>query len=195
MKSWVKEHQAGMFFAATLIIGWFPWYAGRGSIIFAAPMLAALALAFLAGGWQGIVGILRRLGRWRADWRWYVFVLFSPAVLYALAVGVHGLLGGAAPQFPLLRQNQQMILMVFVFFLLPWQSSAFLEETGFRGFALENLQNTRGPLVGTLIPGTFFGAWLLPEFFQPDSAQAAMGGLRFYPWFVLMEIGWSVLMT
>jgi hypothetical protein len=22
-----------------------------------------------------------------------------------------------------------------------------------------------------------------------------MGGLRFYPWFILMEIGWSVLMT
>jgi membrane protease YdiL (CAAX protease family) len=161
----------------------------------AAPSIAALMVAFLADGWHGVLDILRRLGRWRANWRWYVFVLFSPAVLYFIAVGVHALLGGSAPQFPLLRENPVMILMVFVAFLLPWQSSAFLEEIGFRGYALEKLQNQRGPLVGTLILGAFFGAWLLPEFFQPDSFLYAMGGLRFFPWFILTEIGWSILMT
>jgi len=85
--------------------------------------------------------------------------------------------------------------MVFIFFLLPWQSSAFLEEIGFRGYALERLQNKMGPLMGTLILGVFFGAWLLPEFFNPGSFQYSMGGLRFYPWFILTEIGWSILMT
>jgi len=195
MKSFIKQHQISIFFAVTLIIGWFPWYTDRGSIFIAAPSLAALIVAFLADGWKGILDILRRLGRWRANWRWYVFILFSPAVLYFLAVGGHVLLGGTAPQFPLLRENQQMILMTFIFFLLPWQSSAFLEEIGFRGYALEKLQNKLGPLMGTLILGAFFGAWLLPEFFQPDTFQFSMGGLRFYPWFILTEIGWSVLMT
>lgn len=195
MKSFIKQNQIIIFFVATLIIGWFPWYTGRGSIIIAAPSLAALIVAFLADGREGVLDILRRLGRWRANWRWYVFILFSPAVLYFLAVGGHVLLGGNAPQFPLLRENQQLILMAFIFFLLPWQSSAFLEEIGFRGYALEKLQNKFGPLVGTLILGTFFGAWLLPEFFQPDSFQFSMGGLSFFPWFILTEIGWSVLMT
>ena len=195
MKSVIKRNQISIFFIVTLLIGWFPWYTGRGSIIIAAPSIAALILALLADGWQGVLDILRRLGRWKANWRWYVFVLFSPALLYFLAVGAHVLLGGTAPQFPLLRENPQMILMVFVFFLLPWQSSAFLEEIGFRGYALEKLQNKLGPLVGTLILGAFFGAWLLPEFFQPGSFQHSMGGLRFYPWFILTEIGWSILMT
>ena len=163
MKSFVKQHQINLFFVLTLIIGWFPWYMGRGSLIIAAPSIAALIVALLAYGWNGILEILRRLGRWKANWRWYVFILFSPAVLYFLAVGIHVLLGGTAPQFPLLRENQQMILMVFVFFLLPWQSSAFLEEVGFRGYALEKLQNKWGPLVGTLILGAFFGAWLPPK--------------------------------
>ena len=36
---------------------------------------------------------------------------------------------------------------------------------------------------------------MLPEFFQTDSVQYAMGGLRFFPWFILTEIGWSILMT
>jgi len=195
VKSFIKQNQISIFFAVTLLIGWFPWYTGRGSIIIAAPSIAALLVAFLADGWKGVLDIFRRLGRWRANWRWYVFILFSPAVLYFLAVGIHVLLGGTAPQFPLLRENQQMILMVFVFFLLPWQSSAFLEEIGFRGYALEKLQNKLGPLLGTLILGAFFGAWLLPEFFQPGSFQYSMGGLRFYPWFILTEIGWSILMT
>lgn len=67
MKSFVKQNQIGIFFAATLLIGWFPWYTGRGSIIIAAPTIAALIAAFLADGWEGVLDILRRLGRWRAD--------------------------------------------------------------------------------------------------------------------------------
>ncbi|HSG41932.1 MAG TPA: CPBP family intramembrane glutamic endopeptidase [Anaerolineales bacterium] len=195
MKTFINRNKISSFFILTLLIGWFPWYTGQGSIIFAAPALAAFIVAFLANGREGIGEILRSLGRWRANWRWYVFILFSPAILYALAIGVHILLGGTAPQFPLLRENQFMVLMVFIIFLLPWQSSAFLEEIGFRGYALEKLQNKFGPTVGTLILGTFFGAWLLPEFLNTDSLQYAMGGLGFYPWFILTEIGWSFLMT
>jgi len=195
MKAFINRNKISSFFILTLIIGWFPWYTKQGSILFAAPALAAFIVAFLANGWGGVMEILRRLGRWRANWRWYVFILFSPAILYALAIGVHILLGGTAPQFPLLRENQQMVLMVFIIFLLPWQSSAFLEEIGFRGYALEKLQNKFGPMLGTLILGVFFGAWLLPEFLNQDSLQYAMGGLGFYPWFILTEIGWSILMT
>ena len=132
MKSFIKQNQISIFFVLTLLIGWFPWYTGQGSVLFAAPALAAFIIAFLANGWAGVMEMLRQLGRWRANWRWYVFILFSPAILYALAIGVHILLGGTAPQFPLLRENQQMVLMVFIIFLLPWQSSAFLEEIGFR---------------------------------------------------------------
>lgn len=195
MKAFIIRNKISSYFILTLLIGWFPWYAGQGSILFAAPALAAFIVAFLTDGWDGVMEILRRLGRWRANWRWYVFILFSPAILYALATGVHILLGGTAPQFPLLRENQHMVLMVFIIFLLPWQSSAFLEEIGFRGYALEKLQTKFGPMLGTLILGTFFGAWLLPEFLNDDSLQFAMGGLRFYPWFIITEIGWSILMT
>ena len=195
MKAFIDRNKISIYFIVTLIIGWFPWYTGQGSLIIAAPSLAAILVAFLTDGWDGVKEIFRRLGRWQANWKWYVFIFFSPVVLYFLAVGTHVLLGGTAPQFPLLRENQQMVVMAFIFFLLPWQSSAFMEEIGFRGYALEKLQNKYGPLVGTLILGAFFGAWLLPEFFQTDSVQYAMGGLGFYPWFILTEIGWSILMT
>jgi hypothetical protein len=36
---------------------------------------------------------------------------------------------------------------------------------------------------------------LLPEFLQPDSNQAAMGDIGFYPLFILTEISWSLIMA
>ena len=195
MKSLVKRHQIPVFFVLTLIIGWFPWYTGRGGIIIVAPTLAGLIVAALAAGKDGVLAVLRRMVRWRVHARWYAIILLFPAVTSLVAVGVHVLFGGTAPQFPLFKQNQHMILLTFVFYLIPWQSSAFLEEVGLRGYAQEESQNRWGPLVGTLILGAFFGAWLLPEFLRPDSNQYAMGGSSFYPWFILTEIGWSVMMA
>ena len=191
----MKRYQIPVFFVLTLIIGWFPWYTGGSGIIIVAPTLAGLIVAALAGGKDGILDVLRRMVRWRADVRWYIFIALFPVLTSLVAIGVHVLLGGTAPQFPLLKQNQHLILLTFVFYLLPWQSSAFLEEVGFRGYAQEESQKRWGPLVGTLILGAFFGAWLLPEFLRPDSNQYAMGSLRFYPWFILTEIGWSVMMA
>jgi membrane protease YdiL (CAAX protease family) len=195
MRSFVKRFQIPIFFALTLLIGWLPWYAGRGGVIIVAPTLAGLLVAFVAEGVEGLLAVLRRLIRWRAGLRWYALILLAPVVTSLVAVGVHVLLGGSAPQFPLLRENQHLILLSFLFYLLPWQSSAFLEEVGLRGYAQEQVQTRWGPLAGTLVLGAFFGAWLLPEFLRPDSAQFAMGGLSFYPWFILTEIGWSLLMA
>lgn len=191
----LKRYQIPIFFALTLLIGWFPWYTGTGGLVIVAPTLAGLIVAALTGGKEGILDVLRRIVRWRAHVRWYVLILLAPVLTSLVAVGVHVLLGGTAPQFPLLKQNQHMILLTFVFYLLPWQSSAFLEEVGLRGYAQEKVQEQWGPLAGTLVLGVFFGAWLLPEFLRPDSNQAAMGGLGFYPWFILTEIGWSVIMA
>ena len=195
MQSLIKQHQIPIFFVLTLLIGWFPWYTGLGSTIIVAPTLAGLVVAFLAGGKDSFLGVLRRMVCWRAGVRWYSLILFLPVLTSLTAVAVYVLFGGTAPQFPLLKENQHMILLTFVFYLLPWQSSAFLEEVGLRGYAQEALQKRWGPLAGTLILGAFFGAWLLPEFLRPDSNQAAMGGIGFYPWFILTEIGWSLIMA
>lgn len=80
MRKIFDTYKIGIFFILTLLIGWFPWYTGRGSIIIAAPSLAAFIVAFLANGWDGVLRILKRLGRWRANWKWYAFILFPPGV-------------------------------------------------------------------------------------------------------------------
>lgn len=191
----IQRWQVWLFFGLTLILGWFPWYTGIGGVFFPAPLIAALLISWLAEGTDGQRLITRRMTRWRVEPRWYAFILLVPVAISLAAVGLHVLAGGTAPEFPIFRDNPAQVLVVFIAFLIPWQSSAFFEEVGFRGYALSHLQQRWGPLVGTLLLGAFFGAWLLPEFQQSGTAQNAMGGLGFYPWFIVTEIAWSVLMT
>jgi membrane protease YdiL (CAAX protease family) len=53
----------------------------------------------------------------------------------------------------------------------------FFEEPGWRGFALPRLQSQLGPLRGTLLLGSLWGAWHLPQYFVPDWAEQN-GGLH-----------------
>jgi hypothetical protein len=52
MRTFLQKYQIILFFLLTLIIGWFPWYTGRGGLIFASPLLSAFLMAFLASGWE-----------------------------------------------------------------------------------------------------------------------------------------------
>ena len=97
MKSLIKQHAILVFFVLTLLIGWFPWYTGGGGIIIVAPTLAGLIVAALAEGKDGILAVLRRMVRWRANVRWYIIILLFPVITSLVAVGVHVLFGGTAP--------------------------------------------------------------------------------------------------
>lgn len=193
-EKFIYKYQIAIYFAVTLIIGWFPWYTGGSGVVIAAPTLAALVVTGIVDGKKGIKSVFRRLIIWRQRPTWYLFVLLIPAIVGLVAVSVHVLLGGSAPEFPMFKENQLAILLVLFVFLFPLTSSAFLEEAGFRGYALPKIQEKMGPLKGTLVLGTFFGAWLLPEFFKVGGIQYLMG-INFYAWFILTEIAWSVIMT
>lgn len=184
-----------LYFILVLLIGWFPWYAqSRAGVIIAAPTLAAIIIALAYEGKSGLFLLARRVGRWRSNPGWYLFIFLIPALVALIAIGIHWVFGGDLPTFPLFRSDQFQILLVFFVFVFPLTSSAFLEEVGFRGYALPQLQKTLGPLRGTLVLGVFFGAWLLPEFYNSGTAQSTLG-IGFYVWFIVTEIAWSLIMT
>jgi uncharacterized protein len=193
MKEMIRRNKLPLYFALTLLIGWTPWVMERGYVVFAAPTISALIMAYLTEGRDGLRAIWTRLTSWRASPLFWVVALLMPALTSILALGTHFLVGGTLPSFPL-ANNPVMMALTFVMFLIPWQSSAFMEEVGFRGYALEEVQKKWGPLKGTLVLGFFFGAWLLPEFFRAGSAQQALG-IEYYPWFIITEMGFSIIMT
>lgn len=182
-----------LFFVLTIVIGWGPWLLG-GNFIIAAPIISAFVTAFITEGKQGTINILRGMVK-KCNGFWILIAFTLPIILSLIGVTIYTLSGGQSPGFPMLLNNPLLVIQVIVFFMIPWISSAFLEEIGFRGYALEKVQKRFGPFIGTTILGLFFGAWLLPEFLNPESAQYAMGGLSYYPWFILIELAYSYFMT
>ena len=182
----------------TLMLGWYPWYLGiRPTQMFFVPFLTALILAPVVGGRKGLSNFLCRMVRIRAPWYTWVVAIFLPAVIAIVSLGIHALLGGQLPEAALLNLNLATLIqpaILGVIFFLPLGSEN-IAEFGFRGFGIPALQNKWGSLVGTLILGLFVSLWFLPQFFNPDSPQTAMGGFSFLPFFILIEVGWSFMMT
>ncbi|WP_430885948.1 lysostaphin resistance A-like protein [Fusibacter sp. JL216-2] len=193
IKKIIYEHRVWIFFIQTIVIGWGSWFFW-GEFIIAAPLIAAITTSFAT---EGVLGVKRIIVRYVRNFSliWCLVAILLPFILAFVSVGVYGLIGGTIPELFLLRNNPLVVLKIAAYFMIPWASSAFLEEVGFRGYVLSELQEKYSPLISTVILGIFFGAWLLPEFLNPESAQYAMGGLSYYPWFILIELSFSVFMT
>jgi hypothetical protein len=198
VRAFIIRYPFLVYAVLTLILGWFPWYLGiRPTQLWFVPFLTALIMALVVGGRKGLGTFLRRMVRIRAPWYTWVLVIFLPAAISIASLGIHTLLGGQLPEAALLNLNPATLVqlaLLGLLYLLPLGSEN-LAEFGFRGFGIPALQNKWGSLVGTLILGLFVSLWFLPQFFNPTSPQTAMGGLSFLPFFVLIEVGWSFMMT
>ena len=188
-----------LFYAVlTLLLGWAPWYLfGEPGYLFFVPLLTALIVTPLVGGREGLMNFLRRMVRVRAPWYTWMVALLLPGAIALAAIAIHVLLGGQEPFAALLKLNTAtlgQVAFIAVSFFLPLGSDN-LGEFGFRGFGIPALQDKWGSLLGTLILGLFVSLWFLPQFFNPDSPQTSMGGIRFFPFFLLTEVGWSFMMT
>jgi CAAX protease family protein len=197
-RSFLVRYPFLVYAALTLLIGWAPWYlTGEPGYLFFVPLLTALIVTPLVGGREGLINFLRRMVRVRAPWYTWLVALLLPGAIALAAIAIHVLLGGQAPDAALLKLNSAtlgQIAFIAVSFFLPLGSDN-LGEFGFRGFGIPALQGKWGSLLGTLILGLFVSIWFLPQFFNPDSPQTRMGGVSFFPLFLLTEVGWSFMMT
>ena len=142
--------------------------------------------------------LVRPFGRWRASLGLWGIAIFGPAVLYLIGLGVYLLLGGKAPPFIMIRAELNLIpLYLVMVVLMPWNGPVG-EEFGWRGYALPKLQNKYGPLIASLVIGTIWGIWHLPDFFAPQgviSAITAAVGMGFLIPYTLGTIANSIFMT
>ena len=197
-RSFITRFPFLVYAVLTLLLGWAPWYlTGEPRHLFFVPLLTALIMAPLVGGREGLMNFLRRMVRVRAPWYTWLVALLLPGAIALAAIAIHVLLGGQAPDAALLNINADtlgQVAFIAVSFFLPLGSDN-LGEFGFRGYGIPALQDKWGSLLGTLILGLFVTLWFLPQFFNPDSPQTSMGGMRFFPFFLITEVGWSFMMT
>lgn len=128
------------------------------------PTVAALVLVYRHGGWLAVKRLFGRVFDTGFAKRWYLVALLLFPAITLLSLGV-SMASGETPAVP--WAGQAIVLPIaFVYILL--LGGPLQEEFGWRGYALDPLQERVGSLgAGTLI-GLVWGIWHLPWFYMPS---------------------------
>jgi membrane protease YdiL (CAAX protease family) len=162
----IRRHRLTTFFVLAYALSWWAWilYAlglFENPIASFGPFLAAIVVLALTEGKVGLLGLFRRMVRWRVAPIWYALALLLPAVLTSIATVLNVALG-AQPPSPAQLNSWPGILPTFAIVLLIPGFGGAWEEPGWRGYALPRLQRGRSALVASLILAALIAGWHLP---------------------------------
>lgn len=155
----IKRHPLVTFFALAIGISWGSYYILSGPFLFPfGSILAALIVASVTDGRNGLKDLASRCLRWNVGLKWYAAALFVPAFIGLSAVTINVLLGAPMPTVAQLGPWYGLLLM----FPMTIFDAPLWEETGWRGYALPRFSADRSPLANTLILGVLLAVWHLP---------------------------------
>lgn len=163
MRRWVGRHEVALYLVLAFLISWSIWplvlvNPDSSPLVPFGPGLAAVIVAFVAGGRQELFDLLRQLGRWRVSPGWYGVALAVPFGVAAAALGAAMMAGAQAPHW-----EPSDVLQVVASLLVTIAIVGIFEELGWRGFLLPRLQRGQTALVAALLVGLVWLPWHLPE--------------------------------
>jgi hypothetical protein len=96
----VRRYPLTAFFVLACALSWWPWILYSGGllptpIVGFGPFLGALVVLAVTEGKSGVVGLLRRMVRWRVGLQWYAVALLLPIVVTLAAAALNVFLLGA----------------------------------------------------------------------------------------------------
>jgi uncharacterized protein len=164
--SLIRRYPLVSFFVLAYVLSWWP------AILYAldllpqpiagfGPFLAALVVLAITQGKTGIVGLLRRMVRWRVAPVWYAVALLLPVAISLTAAVLNVVLGAQAPSSVELGGWTGLFSTFFILLLIPGLGGTW-EEPGWRGYALPRLQVGRSALFASLILWVGLVVWHLP---------------------------------
>jgi membrane protease YdiL (CAAX protease family) len=195
--SHVKKHALIYYFLLAFLISWIGWgmnlaYAMRWisfrSILFTllgglGPAIAAIVMAWILSGLQGVGRLLGAFFRKGARWTWFAVALALQPLITLAALGIESLLPGANMDFSTFPGA-----LPFLAFFGGMLATNLWEEIGWRGFALPRLQQRFTPLVSSLILGFFWSLWHLPLVLNPIEEMAALPIGAILPYILALSI-------
>ena len=139
------------------------------------PAIAAFYLVWRQDGKGGVKTLWLR--GWRLNFKkvWLLPTLLLGPVTALLAMAILILINGSFSW-----EYGVPAMMIFPIFLLIYFTNALPEEYGWRGYALDSLQEKTNPLVASLILGLIWALWHLPLFFIEGTTQAAIPMYQFF---------------
>jgi membrane protease YdiL (CAAX protease family) len=166
--SMMRRYPLAAFFVLACALSWWPWILYSfdivpNPIVGFGPFLAALVVLGVTEGRSGVVGLLRRMVRWRVGLQWYAVALLLPIVVTLTAAVLNIFLLGAerTSSAAELGGLSSFLMMFFLWLLVPGLAGTW-EEPGFRGYALPRLQVGRSALLASLILGVLWALWHSP---------------------------------
>ena len=146
---------------------------GQALLILAAsgPTIAAIGLTYLTQDKMGRHDYwLRIIDRRRISTGWYLVIFLLAPALYGLSALLDVLSGGSGATWGKTVKQLTIIPSLLTIFLTP-----FLEELGWRGYALDRLQSRWSALVSSLILTIFWALWHMPLSFIKGTYQYSLG--------------------
>lgn len=170
--AWPVRRRLTLFFILAFLISWLIWpltllNPESSPMAPFGPAVAALLVAVLSEGKEGLLRLLRQLGRWRIPWRWYL-VAFGLPCLLVVASAVLTVAGGAPA--PDLGPNPGWFMLAGTFATTLVVIGLF-EELGWRGYALPLLQRNLTALAAALLLGVVWALWHIPELASDPTQQ------------------------
>jgi membrane protease YdiL (CAAX protease family) len=190
--SLVRRYPLTTFFVLACALSWWPWILYSvgllaNPIVGFGPFLAALVVLAVTEGKSGVMGLLRRMVRWRVGLQWYAVALLLPIVVTLAAAALNVFLLGAQRTSTAADLGGWSILLqtFFLWLLIPGLAGTW-EEPGFRGYALPRLQFRYTALIASLILGVLWAFWHLPFVVTGEDTWIDA---------ILFTIEWSIVYT
>ena len=177
----MKKNSLLYFFTLTFALAWAMWLPAAliklsdgisilgpdkvGQFARWAPGIAAIIITAFLTGKQGIGDLFRSLKIWKVPIGWYLFALLFEPVIFAVSKWI---------DFSLLDQTYDVIsplsttdidapfIFIVIGVIISAIPGAFMEELGWRGFALPRLQSKNTALAASIVLGLIWGAWHIP---------------------------------
>lgn len=189
------------FWILTIVLGLSPSDPGGFVLLFlglAAPGVGGVVFVYLVYDEPGRKDFWDRLTQVRRiSPRWLLVILLLPPLVIGSAVLVEVALGGTYASLSDWVTDADNILMAALPTLFMATLVPLLEETGWRGYALDRLQLKHSALVAGLLLGVVWSLWHLPMFFiEGWYHHDEVGFLTLEFWMFHIGIVWlSVIFT
>jgi membrane protease YdiL (CAAX protease family) len=158
------------------------------------PMVAALLVTAWDAGGPGVRDLLARMARWRIGWQWWVTAV-SPLLVFLAVLVVLAVAGADVPagkefaDFSGISSGLGVLAVWSVILLV----NGLGEETGWRGYALAQLQRRWSPVTAAFLVAAGWAVWHIPQFFLLQSYQDFSAPM--IPVFLIGLAGGSVVLT
>jgi membrane protease YdiL (CAAX protease family) len=183
--TFLKRHPVAAYFILAYAISWLIWTplvasaqgwldtqipAGVHFLGAFGPLLAALIVTGSTGSVAGLRELVGRMVRWRVGLGWFLIALFSPALLFLLAIMIVRAWNGVWADFNQFGRILELPGLGWMAAWIFWTVTFGIgEETGWRGCALPRLQKDRSALSATLILCVLWAFWHVPMFFYKEN--------------------------